>query len=494
MNSRDLKKFRGWAFSAVSSLVAILAALFCLQQSCQAQLVSQSGASANPLTYVNWFSGPQTVTLGNVADVNIPDGYRLTGVDGAQMILTSINNPIPDDLVGILTPETGKWMAILEYSPSGYVKDPDVKQIDTKAVLRQVLDQITWKNGQSVASLSWQSQPSYHASSHLLEWSFLVTTPTSTKVLSQTAAILGRHGVLQVTIVRPLSLTDVPSPEQLASNITFKNGERYTDYQSGDKVAELELADLICGTKHPQATRGGTGAAAASIYSVITVGLVTGGIVIIRRRNKTKNRPEVVLRGKRRHHRHRSRVPVPALAAAIKNKAPVTVSSTPSGPSPVAVKNSPSISPAWPKPVFKYSNGSRSFHRHRRKRIFDYPKFYTKVMSELSFTYLQATNTNGKSHSNGRANGHGNGNSNGHGNHHSNNHPAPSGTNANQPVKSEIEDLIATQKSLIQEQKKTLEQQEKLIEEKRSLIEEQTALLKTQTALAADELPIHIKI
>lgn len=475
MKFRLLKSPRAWTNSTVSNLVSALVALFCLLQQCQAQqqFASQSDVSVDPLKYVNWISGPQKVTLGDFADINVPQGYRLTDVHGARMVLDSINNPIPDDLVGILAPTSGKWMAVLQYSPKGYVKNPDVTKINTTAVLKRVLEQINGKQTKaSVVSLDWQSQPSYDANSHLLEWSLIVTTPSSAKVLNQTAVLLGRHGVMQVTIAQPSSLANAPSLKQLVSNVTFKGGERYTDYQTGDKVAEIGLAELISGEKHAQTAGffgGGFGAVAAWIYGGFAICLVTGGIVVILRRNKKQPRSQA---------QAYATAPVPVVKNGIPAKAVLSNSPTP------VLKKSETNGHTQPKGVAGQVNGSKQFNRNRRRRVFDYPKFYTNVMRELSlYSYAPNNGTNGKSRSNGYANGHTNGESNGHANGHT---QTSNGAMANESIKSQIEDLIATQKSLIQEQKCLLEQQTKLIEEKRWLIDEQTAFLKSQSSLAAD--------
>jgi hypothetical protein len=102
-------------------------------------------------------------------------------------------------------------------------------------------------------------------------------------------------------------------------------------------------------------------------------------------------------------------------------------------------------------------------------------------MRELSLhSYGPGTAVNGKSNSlNGHHhNGHTNGHTNGHANGHANGTNGKNGSSLNETLKTEIEELIATQKNLIHEQKCLLEQQTKLIEEKRWLIEEQAAFLK----------------
>jgi uncharacterized membrane-anchored protein len=430
---------------------------------------------ADPLKYVNWISGPQNVTLENVAAISIPDDCRLTDVHGARMILASFNDTIPDDLAGIIAPASGKWIAILEYSPAGYVADPDPTKIDTKAVLKQVLDQANAKEKSSVTTLNWQSQPSYDAAQHVLAWSLVAASPTSTKVLSRTAALLGRHGVLQITIVQPFSPADVPSLKQLAGNIAFDIGERYNDYQRGDKVAEIGLVELILGEKHTQSAglaSGGFGTMAVWFYCGLAACLVTGGVIMFLRRNKTPHR-----------HRRRgihSHVPAPA----IQNKAPVTnVSSNQLS---LALKYHESNGHAVPIPISNHRNGWKPFKRKRRKRVYDFSKSYMNIVKQLSRgSYLPASATNGKPSSNGHgnehSNGHGNGDSGVRTNGHFNGSTAPNGTNVNQTIKPELVNLIASLQTLIAEQKSLLEQQTRLIEEKSRLIAEQTAFRKIQS-------------
>lgn len=196
----------------------------------------------------------------------------------------------------------------------------------------------------------------------------------------------------------------------------------------------------------------GSGIVAAWIYCGLALCLIMGGVLVIHHRRRTRHR--------------RIHAPVPPLIVPTKARGKITSSPGPS----VAIKNNAPDSSAWPRPVFR---------RKRRKRVFNYSKFYTSVMRELSLhTYHPANVTNGKS----LANGHSNGATNGHANGHPGGHVVSNGTNVNHTIKSEIEDLIANQEILIQAQKSLLEEQTRLIEEKNRIIEEQAAFLKMKRA------------
>jgi uncharacterized membrane-anchored protein len=468
MKVRYLKTLKTCERSTTFCLAAILGVFsLSLQQQCRAQTSLDAAGSA-----VNWVSGPQSLSVGNYADIQIPQGYRWVDGQAARAVLESQNNPVPADLIGVLAPDSGKWWAVVEFAPDGYLKDP--KGFSSAAAVKYAetaLNSQRAKQGLSaVTSLDWQSKPVYDPQANTLTWSLQVQTPSS-KALDERLVMLGRHGILQITAVQPYPFTDAPFLKGLASDVAFKDGERYTDYQSGDKIARIGMEELITGDNatNVAAAHGFSGATAAMVYAGLGVCVLVGGLVIVMQRKK--------------HHRRPARVSVPAAAAPmVSHAAPSNGSNGTS-----AHKNGQSAAPAIPKVAL---NGQRKDSKHgqrnRRRKVFDYPKFYTNVMRELSLhSYGPGVATNGKSKVNGHANGHQNGHANGQVNGHtngSNGTPAPAnGVNVNEAIKSEIVELIESQKNLIQEQKLLLEQQTKLIEEKRWLIEEQTAFLKGQS-------------
>jgi uncharacterized membrane-anchored protein len=446
-----------------------------LQQS-QAQLSqSQSSAFADPLRQINWISGPQTISIGDIASVNIPDGYRFAAAQaGARVILNNANTPVPNDLVGILADKGGTWYAVLEYNKSGYVKSADVSQIDSASVLKAVQKQLQNKD------ITWQSQPAFDAQADSLAWSAQVSAG-SAKTLNEGVALFGRHGILEVTDVRAFPLAAAPALSQIVSkNVTFKAGERYTDYQNGDKAGEVAVAGLIAGNNSDNRTTGAAGWV-YWVYSGLGVCVASAGFLVLGSRKKG-----------RQHRPVQAVAPTSVAAQAASATKPVVAPAPSTAKAAVALTNVNLNGNGHSK---SNGNGSPSqrngkhFHRNRRKRVFNYPKFYTHVMKELSFHAYDASpsTANGKSR-NGHANGHTNGHANGNGtNGHVNGANGANGSDTNGSLKSGIEELISTQKALIQEQKCLLEQQTRLIEEKRWLIEEQTAFLKGQAGIINDQ-------
>jgi uncharacterized membrane-anchored protein len=477
MNIGCFKSLGRWKRATIFCQVAVVVAVLGAYQQCQGQALQSSSSSAlssDSLSQINWQSGPAKANLAECADIDVPIGYRLTGAPGARLFLQSLNNPVPKNLIGLLTTDSGKWWAVVEYEPNGYVKDADVQHIDASAVLKSL--QAQTQNG-AVTSLNWQSQPAYDSQAHSLAWSLQVHAG-SMQAMNETVVLLGRRGVFQITAFHPDSMTDAPSLTQLAGNIAFRDGERYADYQTGDKIADAGLTDLIVGSKSQPvkvASTGFGGAAAAWIYSGMALVILGGGAFFLKKKKSHRS-------SRVSHSSHSSHAAAPA---------PVMANGNGAAQKPAVVMSNGHHNGNGNGMASHGSNGSngngasrKQFHRHRRKKAFDYPKFYTHVMRELSLhSYGPATApANGKSRANGHANGHQNGATNGHTNGHTNgNGSNGNGASVNDSIKTEIVELIATQKNLINEQKCLLEQQTKLIEEKRWLIEEQTAFLKGQS-------------
>ncbi|HLX96514.1 MAG TPA: DUF2167 domain-containing protein [Verrucomicrobiae bacterium] len=451
--------------------------------------MSLSLASPNQ-AQIQWTSGPADASLGALADIKIPKGYHFTDATGASMLLTRMNNPVPTGLVGILAPESGQWWAVLEYRDIGYVKDADKAGIDTKATLKTISDRAQRQNEDRrihnlplITSVDWALAPAFSADTHTLEWAVLAKTQSG-QVVNHTMRLLGRQGLLDATVVEPYqaqAALDLISLKELMKNISFKSGQRYTDYQAGDKISQIGLADLIGGDDEASATQTDGFAASAKSAGVwgwyVFAGVLAGGSVML-----------VWGVAQRRRQEH------PVLATSLAGNgigngnghaslhadtlAPVSAI-TGNGLETVVVK--PAVRPKVT--VARSGSSDRpGAHRQgaRRRKIFDYHRFYTDTVMKLSSSGYTAEVP--------PRNGHTNGHTNGHSLAHAIDAQSPSNGAANQALMQAHLDLIANQKELIEEQKRLMIQQAKLIEEKSKLIAEKSQLLDRQTELFERDL------
>jgi len=474
-------------------------------QCCNAEDSLSLGPNQNQ-TLIGWTTGPADASLGTLADIKISKGYRFTDAAGAGDLLRQMNNPIPQGLVGILAPESGQWWAVLTYKDIGYVKDVDKSQIDAATILKTISDRAmrqnvgrTIHNLPPIASVNWKLPPVFDAKTHTVEWAVQVKTQSSAEAINHTMRLLGRQGVLDATVVEPYQTDTSLAPlKELMKNISFKAGQRYTDYQKGDMVANIGLAGLIAGQDDTQTAQTNAVATATksagvwSWYGYVGVGALAGGGALI-------------LRGMLRRRRSKARRPHSASPASNGNgsasgegfaRQHATVilptstiagnGSTPDEVKPGNVKLD-EVKPAElviPKEAVKEvvaRNGSKRHRGSRKRRIFDYHRFYTDTVMKLSSgTYAEVSASNGRVNGNGHANGHSIG--------RAIESQPPTHGDANQALVQAHLDLIANQKELIEEQKRLMIQQAKLIDEKSKLISEKSQLLDRQTELFERDL------
>jgi hypothetical protein len=260
------------------------------------------------------------------------------------------------------------------------------------------------------------------------------------------------------------------------------------DYQKGDKVSNIGLAGLIIGEDDDTATAQNDQVTAPS-KSVsgwgwyVLVGVIAGGVVMLylyrgaaHRHHKTRQTPSSGL------------VEVNAISnGGVHAHAPADVAT----PVPTVHDSPPAnetVPPGDLKPKISVahngSNGSTHRPGARRKKIFDYHRFYTDTVMKLSSSgYTVEVPPR-----NGHASGHANGNSSDYAI-----EAKPASLAMNQAILQTHLELIANQKALIEEQKRLVQQQTRFIEEKNRLIREQNALLERQSAMMENQYSLKLE-
>lgn len=401
---------------------------------------------------IKWVLGPAKAPLGKVAVLNVPEGYRFADAAGAKSLLMRMRNPVPDNLVGMLISDSGRWGAVLTYSDLGYFSGLDGSAtIDSDAALKIMRERVKVQNEMrrrqgmpAVTTVDWAMKPEIDRSMDSLEFAVRIgaevekvvnlkaETVTETAI-NHTLRLFGRNGTLDANVLQTDqdALHNVALKE-LMKNVTWNEGQRYADYTAGDKLAKLKLQELIAGDA-PSIADSRLVIAGICIGVVLLTGaLVTAGVVIHRRRHRRVNKMSALING----------TPLPN-GSKVNGHA---VNGNGNG----------------------HANGAAGL---RRRKAFNYHKYYADMMRQVSSgpSYLEPV-----------ANGH-----------HA---PAPRTNGAavdpsiNQAIVRAHLDLIASQTNLIEEQKRLLQEQSKLIEEKSRLIKEKNQLLEKQTELFERDL------
>ena len=224
----------------------------------------------NPFADIAWTEGGEVGKLGSVAEIAVPEGYRFTGRKGAKKLMELSENIVSGNEVGFLATDDLDWFVVFEYDPVGYVRDDEKDSLDADAMLKTLKEntlqgnRIRARNGWApMTILGWAVKPHYDETTHNLEWATRATVEGEISVNYNTR-MLGRKGVMSVTLVcEPGQLKDaLAATKELLKGYRYTEGNRYSEFRKGDKIAEYGLTALVAG-----------GAAAVAVKSGVFKGI-----------------------------------------------------------------------------------------------------------------------------------------------------------------------------------------------------------------------------
>jgi uncharacterized membrane-anchored protein len=105
----------------------------------------------------------------------------------------------------------------------------------------------------------WYVVPHYDVQTKRLEWGTKLRHPSGGVTVNYSIRLLGRAGVMSAVLVSdPASLDkDIKSFKAALAGFDFIQGQKYSEFRSGDKVAEYGLAALIVGGAAAVAVKSG---------------------------------------------------------------------------------------------------------------------------------------------------------------------------------------------------------------------------------------------
>src|ERR1700722_16232599 len=141
--------------------LSLISCLSLANQICLGQ--QQLGSQGGPIDKsMDWVLGPKKVSLGSVAEVDVPTGFKFLDSVGAHALLQRAGSPDSDGLVGILAPVSEKWFGVIRYADIGYVTDSDRNHLNASAMLKGFRKALASQN----ALTTRNSSPA----ADLLEW------------------------------------------------------------------------------------------------------------------------------------------------------------------------------------------------------------------------------------------------------------------------------------------------------------------------------------
>src|SRR5262245_14543363 len=246
---------------------------------------AEEGASPPQLA---WQPGPLTAPIGDaLAEIDVPEGYVFLGQKDTAQLLELMHNPVSGSELATLAPasEQESWLLFFEWDPVGWVDDSEKDDLDADALLtsiqegtKQANDERKSRGWSTIEIVGWHEAPHYDERTKNLTWA-IEGKSDEHRVLNRMVKLLGRHGVMTVTIVSdPEEIAAASAAtDRLLAGYQFRPGNTYAEYVPGkDKLASYGLTALVAGGLGAAAVKSGLLGKFWKFLVVVAVGAVAG--------------------------------------------------------------------------------------------------------------------------------------------------------------------------------------------------------------------------
>lgn len=260
-----------------------------------AQTQSEQQEMTRKLAELDWYTPGKSGSIAGKATFEASDKYTFLSPADTDKFLVINGNPSTGGISNTIAPVQGDWFAVLSFAPEGLVKDDE--KIDADALLKSLKE----ANVQGAAKrreqgfspltmLGWSIPPRYDTANKRLEWATLLQDEDSKAIFANVSTkILGRSGYTNVVLVTGSADSverDLAEFKASMANFKYVDGERYSDWKEGDKVAAYGLGALVLGGAAAVATSKG-GFKAIGIAILAAIAALWGGIKKFLGRKKT---------------------------------------------------------------------------------------------------------------------------------------------------------------------------------------------------------------
>jgi uncharacterized membrane-anchored protein len=219
------------------------------------EVPAKESAEAKFLSSLQWTVGPGKAKVGNLAEIQVPEGTRFTDSAGTRKMLEMMHNPTGGNELGLLTNDELDWFVIFQFEDIGYVKDADKEKLDGSAILESLREgneagnEERKKRGWApITIVGWHTAPFYNKQTNNLEWC-IKGASEGHDIVNYNTRILGRGGVMSANLLVAPEQLDVtlPSIKTILKGFSYTEGQKYSEWKSGDKIAKYGLSALVVG-------------------------------------------------------------------------------------------------------------------------------------------------------------------------------------------------------------------------------------------------------
>lgn len=205
-----------------------------------AAIATAQAQDSSVVERVRWQHGPAHVDLAGAAMVQIPAGYVAADGSDTRLLMEGMGNPPSHDEVGLIAPDGLDWFVVFEFSNTGYVKDDEKSSLDADAILASLVKANNQANEARkkmgfgpLTILGWEQQPHYDILTNNLTWAIRGREDGGSLVINHNTRLLGRSGVMRVTLVGSPDVLPRIMRDYRArlGTFTFNAGHRYSEFR-----------------------------------------------------------------------------------------------------------------------------------------------------------------------------------------------------------------------------------------------------------------------
>lgn len=223
--------------------------------------VGRDSTPAERFEAIGWGEPGTRGALGTVASVHVPDGCRFTGERGARTFMELTQNPPGLDELGVMVCSTSDahdpsmWFVVFTYREIGYVRDDEKDALDAEAMLAAIKRGTEAANARRAEAgwerlkvIGWERQPYYDPRTNHLTYAIRGGSGSSVSI-NHSVRLLGRKGVMELDlVVNPEEKASaLPVLDSIVAGFAFRTGQQYSEWTTGDRVADVGLTGLVVG-------------------------------------------------------------------------------------------------------------------------------------------------------------------------------------------------------------------------------------------------------
>ncbi len=235
---------------------------------------AQGDAAFKKLQALDWKQAPLKGDISGKATIKLDGGLRFLDAYNTNEFLTLLGN-LPQTNSFAVAANDLRWFSVFSFVEEGLV--PDDEKIDANALLATLKENnIAAADERKARGLSglflegWFIPPRYDPESKRLEFATLLRSDSGVKNVNFSTKLLGRRGFMNAVLVSsPETLdADIKEFKTALRGYDFVQGERYSEWKQGDKVAAYGLGALVLGGAAAVAAKKGLWAVLGGLIAV----------------------------------------------------------------------------------------------------------------------------------------------------------------------------------------------------------------------------------